>query len=80
MAPLLIRHIQRRVRTARDQLTKQVLEVEKVPESMGELTDWCDKNDFYAALARHNDPTDSFCMQHLFPSTGVMTKRIYDKL
>jgi hypothetical protein len=43
-------------------LTKQVLEVEKVPESMGEPTEWCDKNDFYAALARHNDPTDSFCM------------------
>jgi len=62
MAPSLIRHIQRRVRTARDQLTKQVLDVEKVPESMGELTDWCDKNDFYAALARHNNPTDSFCM------------------
>jgi hypothetical protein len=62
MAPSLIRHIQRRVRTARDQLTKQVLDVEKVPESMGELTEWCDKNDFYAALARHNEPTDSFCM------------------
>ena len=45
-----------------DQLTKQVLQVEKIPESMGELIEWCDKNDFYAAWAQHNDPTDSFCM------------------
>ncbi len=35
MAPSLIRSIQRRVRTARDQFTKQVLEVEKIPESLG---------------------------------------------
>jgi hypothetical protein len=37
MPPSLIRHIQRRVRTARGQLTKQVLEVEKIPESLGVL-------------------------------------------
>ncbi len=61
MPPSLVYSIQRRVRTARDQLTKQVLEVEKIPESLGELIGWCEKNDYYA-LALHNDPTDSFCM------------------
>jgi hypothetical protein len=24
--------------------------------------EWCAKNDFYAALARHNDPSYTFCM------------------
>ncbi len=43
-------------------MTKQVLEVENIPESLGELMEWCEKNDFYAALAWHNDPTDLFCM------------------
>jgi hypothetical protein len=50
----------------RNEVTKQVLEVEKVLESMSELTEWCDKNDFYAALARHNDPTNSFCMPFFY--------------
>ncbi len=67
MQPSLIRSIQRCVRTARDQLTKQVLEVEKIPESLGELMEWCEKIDFYAALARHNGLADSFCMP-LFPA------------
>ncbi len=43
-------------------MTKQVLEVDKIPESLGELMEWCEKNAFYEALARHNDPSYSFCM------------------
>ncbi len=37
MPQSLICSIQRRVKTARDQLTKQVLEVDEIPESLGEL-------------------------------------------
>ncbi len=58
MQPFLISSIQRGVRTARDQLTQQVLQVKKLQL----LIRWCEKHDFYAALERHNDPDDSYCL------------------
>ena len=62
MAPSMIRSIRRRVKPARDQLTMQQLDTTVVPDSLGELIEWCKKNDFYDALLRHNDPDDSYCI------------------
>ncbi len=58
MDPVQLRLIQRRVQTARQELTKQKLDIATVPESMGDLTAWCTTQDFYAALRKHNDPAD----------------------
>ena len=41
MEPSQLRLIQRRVQTARQELTKQKLAVETVPEALSELTGWC---------------------------------------
>ncbi len=58
MDPAQLRLIQRRVQTARLELTKQKLDTATVPESLGKLTVWCATQDFYAALRQHNDPAD----------------------
>ena len=47
IAPSMIRSIRRRVKTARDQLTMQQLDTTAVPESLGELIEWCKANDIY---------------------------------
>ena len=33
-----------------------------VPESLGDLIEWCKKHEFYNELQRHNDPEDSYCL------------------
>ena len=58
----MLRSIRRRVQTARDQLTIQQLDTTIVPESLGDLIDWCKKHDFYNALQHHNDSEDSYCI------------------
>ena len=40
----------------------QKLAAAAVPESLGELIGWCETNDFYAALRKHNDPADEYCL------------------
>jgi len=62
MDPAQLRLIQRRVRSARQELTKQKLDTSTVPESLGELTAWCAEHDFHAALAKHNDPSDDYVL------------------
>ena len=62
MAPSMIRTIQRRVKTARDQLTMQQLDATAVPELLGEVIEWCKANDIYKALERRNDPHASYCI------------------
>ena len=64
MDPTQLRCIQRRVRTARQQLTMQKLAAVTVPETLGDLIGWCMPQDFYAALPvrKHNDPADEFCL------------------
>ena len=62
MPPSMLRCIQRRFKSARDQLTEQQLDTSAIPESLGELIEWCKDNDFYAALKQHNDPNDPYCM------------------
>ena len=60
--PAKLRCVQRCVHTARQNLTKQKLAAATVPESLGELIEWCETNDFHAALLRHNDPADEYCL------------------
>ena len=60
--PTQLRCNQRCVRTARQQLTMQKLAASTVPESLGELIGWCVTNEFYAALRKHNDPADEYCL------------------
>ncbi len=36
--------------------------MDEILESLDELIGWCAKHDFYAALARHEDPDDSYCL------------------
>ena len=62
MDPSQLRVIQRRVCSARQELVKQKLAAASVPETYGELVGWCEKQDFHAALKRHNDPDDEYCM------------------
>ena len=52
----------RRVKTARDQLTVQQLDTSVVPESLGELSEWCKEQDFHKALQRHNDLDNPHCI------------------
>ena len=57
--PAKLRCVQRCVHTARHNLTMQKLAAAAVPESLGELIGWCEKKqDFYAAVRKHNDPAD----------------------
>ncbi len=58
MDPAQLRLVQRRVRSARQELTKQELDTATVPESLGELIGWFAEHDFHAALDKHNDPND----------------------
>jgi hypothetical protein len=44
LAPL--RLIQRRIQSARQDLTKQKVDTSTVPESLGELVQWCAAQDF----------------------------------
>ena len=60
--PTQLRCIQRCVRTARQNLTMQKLAASTVPESLGELIGWCETQDIYAALRKHNDPADEYCL------------------
>ena len=60
--PTQLRCVQRCVRTARQHLTLQKLAASTVPESLGELIGWCETNDFHAAVPRHNDPADEYCL------------------
>ncbi len=62
MNPAQLRLIQRRVQSARMDLTKQKLDNSTVPESLGELIGWCAAQDFYAALGKHNDLNDDYCL------------------
>ena len=62
MDPSQLRVIQRRVHTARQQMTKQKLAAATVPESLGDIVRWCEKADFDAALRKHNDPADDYCL------------------
>ena len=62
MDPAQLCLIQRRVQSARQELTKQKLDTATVPESSGELIGWCAAQDFYAALRQHNDPNDDYCL------------------
>ena len=62
MDPSQLRCIQRRVQTSRKILTQQKLAAASVPESIGELIGWCETHDFYAALRKHNDPADDYCL------------------
>ena len=58
MPPSILRSIQLRVKTARDQLTVQQLDTTVVPESLGDLSEWRKQQNLYKALQRHNDPDD----------------------
>ena len=60
--PSQLRCIQRRVQSSRKILTQQKLASATVPESLGELVQWCEKQDFYAAVRKHNDPHDEYCL------------------
>jgi hypothetical protein len=40
----------------------QQMEAPAVPESLGDLIEWCKEHDFYKAVKRHNDPRDSYCL------------------
>ena len=40
----------------------QKLAASTFSESLGELIGWCETNDFYAALRKHNDPADEYCL------------------
>ncbi len=51
MDPAQLRLIPRRVRSARQELTKQTLDTATVPESLGELIGCCAEHDFHATLA-----------------------------
>jgi hypothetical protein len=62
MDPAQLRLIQRRVQAARQKLTKQKLDTSTVPESLGEIIGWCATQDFHAALRKHNDPADEYCL------------------
>ncbi len=62
MDPAQLRLIQRRVHSARQDLTKQKLDTSTVPESLGELIGWCAAQDFYATLRKHNDLNDDYCL------------------
>ena len=62
MDPAQLLLIQRRVRSASQELTKQKLDTATVPESLGKLIRWCADHDFHAALAKHNDPNDDYCL------------------
>ena len=62
MPPSMLRCIQRRVKSARDQLTEQQLDTSTIPESLGDLIEWCKDNDFFVALKRHDDPNDPYCI------------------
>ena len=33
-----------------------------MPESLGALSEWCKKHDFYDSLRRRNGPEDSYCI------------------
>ena len=76
MDPSQLRVIQRRVQTARQQLTKQKIAGKTVPESLCKLIGWCESQDFYAALRKHNGPADENYLP-LFPAhLGTWTIRI----
>jgi hypothetical protein len=60
MDPTKLRCIQRHVQTARKNLTMQKLATATVPESIGDLAGWCEQQDFWAALRKHNDPADKY--------------------
>ena len=61
--PELLRNMQRRVRKARTELTLRELSVSgKVPESLGELTEWCESMSLELHLQRHNNPEDEYCL------------------
>ena len=62
MKPSMLRCIQRRVKTARDQLTMQQMDTSAVPESLGDLIEWCKEHDLFKAVQRHNDPHSPYCL------------------
>ncbi len=62
MDPAQLRLFQRSVQSARQGLTRQKLDTATVPESLGQLIGWCVAQDFYAALRKHNDPNDDYCL------------------
>jgi hypothetical protein len=62
MPPSILRCIKGRVKSARDQLTEQQLDTSSIPESLGDIIEWCKEHEFYAALKRHDDPNDPYCM------------------
>ena len=63
MQPSMLRCIQRCVKSARDQLTEQQLDTSAIPESLGDLIEWCKENDFFVALKPHGDPNNPYCIQ-----------------
>ena len=78
--PSQLRCIQRRVQTSRKILTQQKLAAATVPESLGELVQWCEKQDFYAAVRKHNDPHDKYCLPLLLRLFSAMISKWKDKL
>ncbi len=63
LKPNLLRSVQRCVRKTRKELTVRELSVcGMVPESVGQLTEWCESRSLEAHLQRHNDPGDEYCL------------------
>ena len=74
-----LRCIQRSVQTSRKILTQQKLAAATVPESLGELIGWCETKDFYAALRKHNDPADEYCLPLFLLLFSVVISKLKDK-
>ena len=58
ISPSKLRCVQRCVWSARKNLLQQKLAADSVPKTIGELIAWCETNDFFAAVRKHNDPAD----------------------
>ncbi len=43
-------------------MIQQMSVAEKVPESIGQLAEWCELNLLSRALMRHNDPSDDYSL------------------
>ncbi len=43
-------------------MRKQLLDTTVILESLGAFMEWCEQQDIYAALLRHNDPDDLYCI------------------
>ncbi len=63
IAPSHLRSIQRRVHRCREELTIRETSVSgKVPETIGQVIEWCESLLLEHHLQRHNDPADEYCL------------------